>query len=151
MPTSGRANAKVNRVTTSGELRKTVTQASPMNRSGGTGETRNAASAVPRTSAPTMANRQSRSVPRKPLRYSGNSAISAFNSALQAAGGAGGRHRPVRSGPAGAGDHRMGRSAAGVGRRQRRRRRLDLADRGVPGGLVAAVGHRVLQGLVDEI
>ena len=53
MPTSGSANAKRNSTTTSGELRKTVTHAGPIQRSGGTGDTRNAASTVPRIRAPT--------------------------------------------------------------------------------------------------
>jgi hypothetical protein len=65
-PASGSAKANTNSITASGELRNTVTQAVPTQRSGGTGETRNPASSVPIISAPTAANRLIRSVPKKP-------------------------------------------------------------------------------------
>src|ERR671927_829739 len=81
-PTCGSPNAKRNSTTTSGELRNTVTQARPTKRSGGSGETRNAARRVPRTREPIAANKQRRSVPRKPAAKRGNSAISTSTSCL---------------------------------------------------------------------
>ena len=55
MPISGRPNAQENSTTVSGVLRKIVTQNVPKARSGGTGETRQAAMSVPSSSEPTSA------------------------------------------------------------------------------------------------
>src|SRR6476661_2644309 len=69
MPSSGRPKAQKNSTTVSGQLRNTVTHAVPVARSGGNGETRNAAITVPSTSDPIAAYRQICKVVSRPSRY----------------------------------------------------------------------------------
>src|SRR6266508_4648503 len=150
-PRAGRPNAAKKKITVSGALRKSVTYAVPIQRSGGTGEIRRTATRVPRMRAPIADRMHNWRVSQNPSRNVPMLSISVCTGAptllaRQPRGilDSGARSRAYRS-------PRSPRVSVAVNSRRRGQVRVELAGGVFPRLLVAAVAEGLLQHVVNEV
>src|SRR3954447_4853739 len=129
-------------ISVSGVFRKMLTQAAPKARSTGTGETRMAASSVPRIRAKTAEAAVSLRIQRKPVTYASTLAGSEKTSIATLKRGDRGRAGP---------DPHRSRAVGQLADVQLGRRLAALAERVVPRLLVRPVGAGGLQDLIDLV